>query len=41
MKTTQSILTDEDTDTIYSMVTEFFGSMKADAVYHELTHQQY
>ncbi len=41
MKTTQSLLTNEDTDTIYSMVEEFFGSMKADAVYFELTHQQY
>jgi hypothetical protein len=41
MKTTQSILTSEDNNTIYEMVEEFFGSMKADAVYYDLTHQQY
>ncbi len=41
MKTTQSILSNEETDTIYELVTDFFGSMKADAVYFDLTHQQY
>jgi hypothetical protein len=35
----QSLLTDEDTETIYDLVTEYFGSMKADAVYHDLAHQ--
>ena len=28
MKTKQSILTDEDTETIYDLVTDFFGSLK-------------
>lgn len=41
MKTKQSLLTDEEYDTAYGLVSEFFGSMKADSVYFELTHQQY
>lgn len=41
MKTKQFILTDEEYDTAYGLVSEFFGSMKADSVYFELTHQQY
>lgn len=41
MKTTQSLLTSEDETTIYDLVGEFFGSMKADAVYFELTHPMY
>lgn len=41
MKTKQSILTDEEVDTAYGLVSEFFGSIKADAVYFELTHQHY
>lgn len=40
MKTTQSILTFEDTETIYELVTDFFGSLKADAVYFEITNPQ-
>lgn len=41
MKTKQSILTDEDTEIIYDLVTDFFGSLKADSVYFELTHPTY
>ena len=41
MKTKQSILTDEDTETIYDLVTDFFGTLKADSVYFELTHPIY
>lgn len=41
MKTKQSILTDEDLDTAYGLVTEFFGSLKADSVYFEVTHPSY
>ena len=41
MKTTQSLLTSEDEDTIYSILSETFGDMKVDSVYFDLTHQQY
>jgi len=41
MKTKQSLLTDEELDTAYGLMTEFFGTMKADAVYFEVTHPSY
>ncbi len=41
MKTTPSIITDEETETIYDLVEEYFGTMKCDAVYYELTHSMY
>lgn len=41
MQTKKSLLTEEELDTAYGLVSEFFGSIKADAVYFELTHQQY
>lgn len=41
MKTMQSPLIDEDLDTTYALVEEFFGTMKADAVYFEITHPTY
>ena len=37
----QNLLTDEDLDTTYALVEEFFGAMKADQVYFSLTHPQY
>ena len=41
MKTKQSILTDEDLELAYGLMNEFFGSMKADSVYFEVTHPSY
>lgn len=41
MKTKQSIISDEEVETAYGLVSEFFGSLKADAVYFELTHPSY
>lgn len=42
MKTEQSsILTEEDIETAYELVSEYFGSLKADSVYYELTHPLY
>lgn len=42
MKTKQSnIITDEEAETAYGLVSEFFGSMKADSVYFEITHPAY
>lgn len=41
MKTKQSILSYDETETVYGLVEEFFGTMKADSVYFELTHPQY
>jgi hypothetical protein len=43
MKTKKSnhIITDEEVETAYGLVSEFFGSIKADSVYFELTHPVY
>ncbi len=41
MKTKQSLLTDEDLQTAYGLMEEFFGSLKADSVYFEVTHPSY
>lgn len=41
MKTMPSILTEEELNTTYELVEEFFGSMKADQVYFSITHPQY
>lgn len=41
MKTTQSNLIDAEIESTYEMVEEFFGSMRADQVYFNLTHPQY
>lgn len=41
MKTTQSLLDIEDSETIYEMVLEYFGSIRADSVYFEITHPMY
>jgi hypothetical protein len=42
MKAKQStIITDEEVETAYGLVSEFFGSMKADSVYFEITHPAY
>lgn len=40
-KTKKSLLTVEETETIYELVSEFFGSIKADSVYFEVTHPSY
>ena len=39
MKTTKSILNEEELDTAYAIVEEFFGTLKVDTVYHQLAHQ--
>lgn len=41
MNTFPPVLNDEETETVYGLISDFFGSMKADAVYHELTHPTY
>ena len=41
MKTKKSILNDEDTSMIYDLMSEFFGTLKVDSVYSEVTHQEY
>lgn len=41
MKTMQSIISDEEIETAYGLVSEFFGSLKADSVYFEITHPSY
>lgn len=41
MKTKPSILTEEDIELAYGLMTEFFGSMKADTVYFDVTHPSY
>lgn len=39
MKTKKSIISNEDLETAYALVEEFFGTLKVDTVYHELVHQ--
>ena len=41
MKTTKSLLTDQELETAYELVSEFFGSLKADSVYFDVTHPSY
>lgn len=41
MKTKKSLLTEEELETAYELMNEFFGSMKADSVYFEVTHPSY
>ena len=41
MKDNAVILTDTEIETTYELVEEFFGSMRADQVYFNLTHPQY
>ena len=41
MKTPQSIITEQESETIYELMLEYFGSMKADLVYHEEAHLLY
>lgn len=40
MKTKKSILNDEDTSMIYDLMSEFFGTLKVDSVYSELSQHE-
>lgn len=40
MKTKKSILNEEDTQMIYDLMSELFGTLKVDSVYSELSHHE-
>jgi len=39
MKTNQSLLSAEETETLYELVEDYFGTLKVDTVYYEIAHQ--
>ena len=40
MKTKKSVLNEEDAQMIYDLMSEFFGTLKVDSVYSELSQHE-